>query len=344
MLELGTYESWLRNDCGFTDETIKKYISNLQLIVSRLQIKSIKDLTPAEINDRWFDFMWRQLQINRNLQNSTRIGYLSALKKYFQFLHHYGYITEDISRKIVLPKGPFLHLEGFNKEEKTLLREYLSTHLKTDKQRRDAALIYFLWGTAVRISEALNIRCHADGIILTDNPTVMSGDFTVSDGYFYCHINGKGKRNRFVAVPSIAIRYLNFYLSNREFKNEIVFVSHSRRVFDKKLTRNGAQQEIVRIMNNLGIKKKDMATHIFRHTAIDYWISLGVSPKFIINQTGHSSEVGLEPYYRRRKELTNVFALEANSLNEIKINKDLQKFEDLLGDRYARTSFLIGSV
>ena len=216
------YESYLLNDCGFTHETVEKYIGNLLIIIRKLNIISLADIKPEEISREWMYQFWDAIQSGKRLSDSTRKGYAVALKKFLQYLEEYGYpIPQGTAAKIKLPKQTEVHYEGLSYDEKKALRNWIPMHLKSVVDKRNAALIFFLWSTGCRISEALQLDVHADGIIYTDNPMVRSGSFFLARSKdtgqlnVYVHINGKGKRNRNIAVSPKAIAYINFYLENR---------------------------------------------------------------------------------------------------------------------------------
>ena len=337
------YKSYLENNRGFTGDTVRKYSQNVALIIDKLKITSVHEFTSRNINEAWYSAFWAALQTGHKLSDASRQNYLSSLKSFLRYLELYGKIEKGIADKITLPKVTEKHYQGLTKAEQKALREYLSTHLRTDTERRDAALIYFMWATACRISEALALNVHGDGMIYTDNLLQRSGDFQVTKegkkAYIYVHINGKNKKNRNIVVSPEAIAYLNFYLENRKQKSSILFMSHAHNPQRNKgrLLRVGAYGAVAKVFARVGIETKEqVVTHILRHTAIDTWIDMGIPTKQIITMTGHASEMGLEPYYRRRKELTNIFADEANVLAINELSKNVNKFEILLKSRYVK--------
>lgn len=329
--------SYLKNDRGFTDETIKKYSSNLRILFNRMHITDLNQIKESVINKRLLDDFWNSIQAGKVFSESTRVSYLSSLKAFLKYLYEFEFIEEDISHKIVMPKPRMLYIEGLTNDEQKRLRAYIASHLKTETDLRNAALIMFLWATAARISEALALTCHPDSYIYFHDERIISGDFFTEEGKVYVHIRGKGKRDRKIIVSDDALAYLNLYLHERKKKNEIVFQNHqyARKWYGKRLLRNGAYGALKKVFDACEIKRDPgVMTHILRHTAINTWIEKGITDQQIITMTGHSSPVGLNIYHARNKKLTDIFGEKAKSTIDLN-DKYLKKMEDLLKLRHS---------
>jgi len=329
---LQSFKLYLKNDRGFSEETIVKYLGNLHILFKKMKIYDISQLKSIVINKRLLDDFWSDFAGGKKIaSDSTRANYMATLKSFFKFCYLSEYITEDISQKIVMPKKRLLFLEGgMNHKEQKVLRDYIASHLKTEKDLRDAALMMFLWSTATRVSEALNLRCHKESYIYFHSETVRSGDFHLDEGNIYVHIMGKDKRDRVVAVSNDALHYLNLYLDSRKVKNEILFHNvRNNRSETLKLSRNAAGVIIEKILKICDIRKpKNLRTHIFRHTAINTWLEMGYTREEIITITGHAELGGLDPYVFRNKRLTLPFAHEGKSVVDI-TNSDLKQIDNI---------------
>lgn len=337
------FESWLKNDCGRTEETIFKYVSNLNIIFKKLNLTSTSELTPETLNKRWIAEFWERLQNGQSFSTSTRRGYLSALKTFLKFLESDQLIPDGTHKKILLPKQELVMLRGLNAEEKKTLYSYLTYNLKTVANKRDNAIVKFMLATGVRITEVRNIRVHADSCIYTNDARKKSGDFFIEFDdkkrpFVFVNINGKGKNHRQIPVPNKVVANINLYLNERPIKNEVLFQNHSGRgELGKTITRGGAIKAIKAVLENAGIDTdKNVATHVFRHTAIDEWIAAGIPAKHIIAMAGMSSEVSLEFYYKRSKNILFQFAGENNPINKIHdLDSQIKDFEQVLVQRFA---------
>lgn len=337
------FGDYLTNTKGFSPETLGKYKRNLEIIFETINILDVSDLQPEKINKSWVNKIWQLIQKSKGISDNTVRNYQSSLRSLFKFLEDNGQMPIGTHRKIELSKPTEVHISGMTHDEKVTIRNFLTKDLKSVRGRRDAALFFFMWSTGCRISEALKLNVHPDGVIYTDNPMTRSGDFSLvrgEDGRYlvYVHIQGKGKRNRSIPVSDEAIIYINFYLENRETKSPVLFMSHTRYMQAQRLKRVSVQPIIERVFTKAGVVlKKGVASHVFRHTAIDSWILSGrYTPLQIIAMTGHANVDSLEPYFRRSQQLTRDFAIAGNPLNIPGIGKDVKNFEDLLKKRYLR--------
>lgn len=336
---LQQYQNHLRHNLGNTAETVVKYVGNLRIIFDELNIENLEDINAGEINQKWLDDLWNIMQNRRGLSDSTVRIYQSSLKKFIVFLEKNELIAPGTAGRIDLAKPSHVHIEGLSHEAQKQLREYLANSLQSETGCRNAALISFMWSTGCRISEAIALDVHGDGYIYTDNPLTRSGSFSISEGDVYVHINGKGKRNRNIPVAVESVAYINYYLENRETRrSSTLFMGCANNHRGERLTRGGANFALKGVFADIGIQKPvGVCSHILRHTAIEHWIKSGFSAMEIISMTGHSSAKELEPYYRRSRDLTRVFAHEGNTMAKFnKMNKKLRTFEAALKSRHAR--------
>jgi len=331
-----SYLSYLQNEEAFSDETIFKYLANLKRIFNILKINKVEQLRETVINTRLLDEFWNEIQVGKILSESTRAGYLSALKSFLKFCFKIEIIKDNVAEKIIMPKARMIYLEGLTNDEQKRLRTYIAQNLKTERDLRNAALIMFLWGTAARVSEMLRLNCHPDNYIYFHDESIMSGDFFNEDGRIYVHIRGKGKRDRKIIVPNDVLSYLNLYLHERKKKNEILFHNyHNRYSNNLRLTRMGAVNIVREIFEKCEINhQKGLITHALRHTAINTWIEKSITDQQIITMTGHSSPEGLNLYHNRNKHLTDIFGDKAQSIININEPK-LKKMEELIKKRHS---------
>lgn len=142
--------------------------------------------------------------------------------------------------------------------------------LCTDEEKDDLALIIrFLWTTAVRISELINIRLN---------------DIQEGNKRMKIKIRGKGNKERTVKIGH------DFYESIRdEFNGE-------KRLFENRngnpFNRSNIYKRLQRL--NTSIKRNP---HCFRHARVHFLIDNGISLKAVSNLLGHSNIVVLLQMY-----------------------------------------------
>lgn len=154
---LDDYAKYLRATLGRPPESVNKYRSNVKVIMEECRIQSLGDLDPEEINARWLTDIWDIMIKRRGISDRTVKSYQAALKSFFRYLEAIDRLPKGTHQRVELAKPIDVHVEALSKDEKQTLRDYLARNLKTDRERRDAALIFFLWATGCRISEALKL-------------------------------------------------------------------------------------------------------------------------------------------------------------------------------------------
>lgn len=341
-LLIDNFRKYLVATCGLSPDTGIKYVANIERIFEMMGINSVEQIKKIDLNATWQADLWEIARSTRGIGNNTVISYQSALKRYIRFLEESNIIPRNVHQNIRLAKADEVHIYGLSKEEKKSLREYIADHLKTDNQRRDAALVMFMWGTGCRISDALKLNVHANGFIYTDDPLRISGDFRIDNNDVFVHFeHGKHHRDRSIPVPPESVAYLNLYLNYRSCQPEnkkILFLSHARNTAEKRLLRGGAIERLKRLFQAAGVNRpKQSITHALRHTAIEQWLLNGVSTKQVVAVCGMRDEASLESYFKRSRELVRTFGRENNSLLDTSdINPKIKDFEKLLRERYVK--------
>jgi site-specific recombinase XerD len=339
-LLIENFYKYMTATCGLSDSTGVKYTSNVQTICELLSIDSVEQLKGVDFNAVWQADLWEIARKIRGINTNTVIGYQSALKRYIKFLEESNVLPKNSHAQIRLAKPDDVHIFGLSKEEKKSLREYIANHLRTDSELRDAALVMFMWGTGCRISEALRLNVHKNGLIYTDDPHRISGDFRIDSGDVFVHFeHGKNHRDRSIPVPPESIAYVNLYLSMRTCQPEnrhILWLNNARNVSEARLLRGGAINRMKIMFENAGVNRPEQSiTHALRHTAIEQWLLNGVSTKRVVAMCGMRDELSLEAYFKRSRELVRTFGRDNNSLADISdINPKIKEFEKLLRERY----------
>jgi len=328
------HHEYIINEAGYSPKTADKYYYHLQRFFRDTDAQRLDQLTGNSINQDFLFQFWNKIESGKPLSNSNKINYLASLKSFLKFLYDKGFIHEDISQKIKLPKAEFVFKEALTSEEELILSDYFFHSLDTEIGRRDAALFYTLWSTGARIDEILPLTCGPDYIINTKNPIKRSGDFSMYKDEIFVYIRGKGRRHRMAAIDKIAIGYINYHLLHRKIKSEIIFNNFRNSYSDEiKMTPTGANLRLKVIAQKTGIQKI-LTTHVFRHTWITKAINAGYSTKKIMAQVGIWSEQTLEWYYRRDKMLVLDFAREGSPLRSVERPKRQKEFEKMFSEQF----------
>lgn len=197
-----------------------------------------------------------------DLRNAGRAGYTlktqyRALCAFYRWMIEEQFITESPLRHIKSPKVPKRGKEFLSVAQRDRLLEYcpLSTFLGA----RNAAIIWLLWTTGMRLSELTGLQL-VD--LEADNERIK--------------VFGKGRRERYVEYTKEAKKAIWRYMAYRNDTFPALWLTEERRP----LQRDGARIALERVYRRADIKVKDRA-HIFRRSWAMRKISEGVPTKFI---------------------------------------------------------------
>jgi integrase/recombinase XerD len=205
-----------------------------------------------------------------NYQNKTKISnrsldkYREYLMRFFTWLHENGEIPINISKQV----KP-IHYETPQREALTPYElEELRLACVTN---RDKAIIEFLYSTACRVSELIEIK-FSD--IDWNNNTV--------------HIFGKGQKHRTSFLNARARVMLEQYINyGRTGDSEYIFVSE--RSPHGKLTKEAIEKVIRQIASRAEGIHKHVTPHVIRHTTATIGLHNGMSINELSMLLGHSN-------------------------------------------------------
>lgn len=126
-------------------------------------------------------------------------------------------------------------------------------------EKRDYAMVLFLYASGLRISECLNVEL---------------SDF---DANWLRVTKTKGDKQRLVPVANVAIEQINYYLSYRPFKHKLVFTSYQ----ENRLSRQMAFRICKRYLQT--------SPHTLRHSFASSLVLGGADLRVVQELLGHSS-------------------------------------------------------
>lgn len=215
---------------GLSELTLEGYSLELKLFAGEVQ-KAAADITTADIRVYLGQFT--------ELKTSSLSRRLSVLKSFFGWLNSEEILLRDPTRKIKPPKKEKRLPKALNIEEVEMIREACITP-------RERAMIEVYYATGCRLSEVQQMD--RDDI----DYQAMSAK-----------VIGKGNKERTVYFSHKAIYHLKKYLLRRADDEPALFITERKPY--RRLSRRGIQQEIKKIADRSGVKKR-IHPHIFRHT------------------------------------------------------------------------------
>lgn len=199
---------------------------------------------------------------------------LSALRMFYKFLERRGYGKNDAIRAVSLPKLPHSVPKPLTAPKATALVDSAGIASPDAPEwilARDTAVLALLYGSGLRISEALSLQ-------RKDAPI---------KGRDMLRVTGKGNKTRVVPVLPIVREAVELYLSLCPLKSgsdDPLFVG----VRGKQLSPRIIQLGIARARAALGLP--DSATpHALRHSFATHLLGAGADLRAIQELLGHAS-------------------------------------------------------
>ncbi|MBX3043658.1 MAG: tyrosine recombinase [Candidatus Kapabacteria bacterium] len=201
-------------------------------------------------------------------KNSLRLR-ISAVRSFFKFCYKKGYISSNPALLISTPKRD-KRLPSFlvENEISQLVQVFEADDFKT---ARSLALIELLYGSGLRISEALGLNI---------NDISFEGN--------YVKVTGKGSKERIVPLSSKSVEAIKSYMKYRSGENIIdkkaIFIADN----GKRMYHSAAYRIVKNGMTGVTESKKK-SPHVLRHSFATHLISNGADIKSVSEMLGHSS-------------------------------------------------------
>ncbi|WCR58963.1 MAG: Tyrosine recombinase XerC [Wolbachia endosymbiont of Ctenocephalides felis wCfeF] len=265
---------WLRCNRYYSSNTLESYMRDLKDLISFLSahiggevsIGSLEKLSISELRS-WLSFRYAR---GVNARSNTRA--LSAVRNFFKYMKNNYEINNEavfslskpIQRK-TLPKALSIP------DIKTLLKEMKLSDLGEPWViKREVAIIVLLYGTGLRISEALSLR-------ISD----VSGENLI--------ITGKGNKQRQVFILPVVKKCIQEYIKACPYlgiddEAQYLFVG----VRGKKLGRTYVANRLQKIRRTLNLPEI-LSPHAFRHSFATHLLQENVDIRSIQQLLGHSS-------------------------------------------------------
>jgi len=259
---------YLRAEKNLSDNTINSYRFDLNRFCSFITSKdtSIEGVKPKQISN------YIHVLFDLGLAGSSVARNLSAIRMFYRFLFVEGDVNDDPAALIDSPKTPArLPLVLSITQILSILEQ---PDLNDKLGIRDRAMLEFLYGTGVRVSELLNIKIRD-----------LSGDEKL------VRVIGKGGKERLIPCGEVAIHFVQRYLN--EVRTGII-KAKSRPVDclflnwrGNPMTRMGFWKIFQVYCLKAEIKEK-VSPHTLRHSFATHLIEGGADLRAVQEMLGHS--------------------------------------------------------
>ena len=261
---------------GCVDTTLDQYVRTIRRCLFQCN-KSYKNITKDDIK---YYLAVRSGYVNRNTLGNDRRN----LSSFFTWLHDEGYISKNPVKPVKSIKGEDVEILYFSVEEEIAIRD-------VQCNKRDKALIAFLFSTGVRVGEVRNMN--RSDVDLVKGEVTFRGEKSRIGKYRTVYLDPKSKK------------YLGEYLATRNDNSPVLFASI--RVYNgerRRLTTNAIEKITHRVVEEAGIKDRKKGTvHIFRRTFATRLASHGCPVEVIQELMGHADPgTTLKHYVAKTKE------------------------------------------
>lgn len=267
---------------GLARNTISSYRADLKKFHSFLKKKgktSVDNITREDIRNFLMDLKDKKLSVNSIARN------LICIKSFFKYLINERIIKDDITAVLESPKLWKKLPDTLSIEEVDKI--ILKANFKNRQGIRDKAILEVLYGTGMRVSEAVNLKLR---------------DINFEVGFLKC--KGKGQKERIVPFGDKAKTAIKRYLKEARPK----FILKKRdvpEIFLSRLGRPISRVSIWKMIKTYTRKaniKKNITPHTLRHSFATHMLEGGADLRVVQELLGHADISTTQVYTHINKD------------------------------------------
>lgn len=263
------YLIYLQTQKGLAYSTLQAYANDLRRFEAFAHFKQQSLGHPERIDRSLLQAFIADLH-RRNTAKSSISRKLSCLRGFFRYCRKQGLMNSDPSGGLKNPKHTQPHPVCLNVDQ---VFAFLDQAAGNDPQAlRDVALAELLYGSGLRISEALNLNMQ-----------------DVDLGQYMVRVTGKGSKERVVPLTGKArdrlLRYLDHRFAFPAPVDEPAFFLGKR---GKRLQRRQANRVVDRLASMAGLPQS-ISPHVLRHSFATHLLESGADLRSVQELLGHAS-------------------------------------------------------
>jgi integrase/recombinase XerD len=291
-----TYLDHLTVERGVSRHTVGAYGRDLRRYASYLAEQGVTD--PSHVTSAMIGSYAARLRegvpapdgvgwIEQPLANASAARAVIAVRSLHRFASAEGLTAEDPARTIRPPKPPRRLPKALSLEQVQAMLAVPATD--TEVGLRDAALLELLYGTGIRISEAVALDVDDVGRLIQASAGESAPGLRVL---------GKGGKERIVPVGSYARAALDAYL----VRGRPILAGHGRglpalflNTRGDRLSRQSAWAILRSVAEKAGIAA-DVSPHTLRHSYATHLLDGGADVRVVQELLGHASVTTTQIY------------------------------------------------
>ncbi len=266
---LAEYLQWLIVEKGRSPATIEAYSRDIRALCDWM---AREHLELATINERDFERYIGLLRSSERAESSVSRA-ISSLRGWFSFLVEDSILPSDPSARLKSARRPRSLPKPL--DEALVFRILDSTAETSPSGLRDRALLELLYGTGVRVSEAIGIGLEN---LDFDEELIL--------------VTGKGSKQRLVPIGGSLREALQRYLGpggRPEFANARRTSSLFLNARGGPLSRQGVDLIVNKRALLAGVDRETVSAHVFRHSCATHMLAHGADIRVVQELLGHAS-------------------------------------------------------
>lgn len=256
------YIEYLKIDKKYSSNTLLSYENDLNQYISCIKDKNILKCSKEEIN--------HFLSNEKKSKNERSVSHaLTVLRNFYKFLEVNGYIKNNPTEYIDLPKLKKSLPNVLSTEE---VSQLLNITLETKYDYRNKAMLELMYSSGLRISELINLKTY--DINLNEN---------------LVKVTGKGSKERIIPIDDCATKYLSIYMN--VYRQQLLKKDRTDDLFLNSRGKKISRQAMFKLVKQLASQKNiqtDFSPHTLRHSFATHMLENGADLRSIQELLGHS--------------------------------------------------------
>lgn len=272
-----SFGNWLQSRNGLSHATQEAYRNDLEQFAAYLEGRGLDIDSPQDITEKILTG-WAAELFHLGLAKSSMARKLAAVRSFFRFLHRQGRIEFNPAANLHNPKQEKHQPRTLNVDEVFAMLDAAPEPGNPELQLRDIALAELLYGSGLRISEAIGLDV---------------GD--VADSARIIRVLGKGQFERICPLTDTCVDALAAWLAVRgriaSQGEEALFVGAR----GARLNRRQATRIIAGLCRSGGLKDA-ISPHALRHSFATHLLGSGADMRSVQELLGHRRLATTERY------------------------------------------------
>jgi len=293
------YHTYLQLEKSLSPRSVAAYSDDLNKLMAYLRGIGKK---PEEVTlDDLQEMIAGLHEIGISPRSQARI--VSGVKSFYRFLCLENYIQKDPTELLESPKIGLKLPEFLTIEEINRIIESIDRSLPEGQRNR--AILETLYSCGLRVSELIGMRF---------------SDLYLDEGFI--KVEGKGRKQRLVPISPVAVKEINFYLSDRNFITikkgfeDVLFLSRRGTALSRIMIFH-----IIKVQTELAGIHKTVSPHTFRHSFATHLLEGGANLRAIQQMLGHEKIATTEIYTHLDRDFLRSEILEHHPRNKLKTKR-----------------------